>query len=195
MAPQHFLPFSANARDIEERAIQIKQAYGFSRYDLIDPLVLADRMDVPLVAPAWFDQLPVAVVEQLLGPLEGAWSAGSLPVAGRLHVLLNPRHGQARQNITLMEELVHEALGHPPSTLTREGSIAIRTCRREVEEEAYAVAAALLMPYRSTFYHVNGGLPIDTLPSGAEVSSDCRQFRVKTAGLWRLYSARRREVS
>jgi len=195
MSTAYFLPFSANARDVEVRAIEIKRAYEFGPYDMIDPVVLADRMEVPLVAPVWFDRLPASVAEQLLGPLAGTWSAGSLPVAGRLHVLLNPRHGQARQNITLMEELVHEALGHPPSTLTREGSIAIRTCRREVEEEAYAVAAALLMPYRSTFNHVNSGLPIEALPAGAEVSLDCRQFRVKTAGLWRLYSARRRKVS
>ncbi|MBA3779977.1 MAG: ImmA/IrrE family metallo-endopeptidase [Chloroflexi bacterium] len=186
MASAYFLPLSANARAIEERAIQIKHAYGFSPYDLIDPVALADRMSVPLVDPAWLDQLPASVTDALLGPLAGTWSAGSLPVGGRLYVLLNPRHGVARQNITLMEELVHEALGHPPSTLTREGSIAIRTCRRAVEEEAYAVAAALLMPYRSTFNHLNAGLSIDSLPAGAEVSADCRHSgsRLPGCGGW-----------
>lgn len=67
----------------------------------------------------------------------------------------------------------------------------IRTCRHEIEDEAYAVVTALLMPYRPLFAHVNAGLPIDELATPAPVSRECRLFRVKRAGLWRTYKARR----
>lgn len=64
------------------------------------------------------------------------------------------------------------------------------TWQHEVEDEAYSVAAALLMPYRPLFNHVNAGLPLEEFPTPAPISWDCRLFRVKRAGLWRVYKKR-----
>jgi hypothetical protein len=66
----------------------------------------------------------------------------------------------------------------------------MRTCQHEVESEAYAVATALLMPYRSTFNHLKAGGDIASIPTVVPVSAACRAYRTKTAGLWRIAQAR-----
>jgi Zn-dependent peptidase ImmA (M78 family) len=113
-----------------------------------------------------------------------------MTVDGITFVLLNPTHSETRRSPTLAEELVHIALGHPPSKLTVVGGVATRTCQHDVESEAYAVAVALLVPYRSLFNHLNGGGLLGDLPTPVPLSLECLLYRVKTAGLWRLYKAR-----
>jgi hypothetical protein len=81
---------------------------------------------------------------------------------------------------------VHVALGHPKSQLTTVDGVPLRTCQHEVESEAYAVATALLMPYRSTFNHLNDGGTVETIPAMVPVSSECRAYRTKMAGLWAM---------
>jgi Zn-dependent peptidase ImmA (M78 family) len=112
-----------------------------------------------------------------------------------LNVVANPEHSEARRTITLLEELVHEGLGHPKSQLIVQDGLAMRTCQHDVEDEAYSVAAALVMPYRELFNHLNAGSPLADLPVPAPVSTECRLFRVKRAGLWKLHVARQRDLS
>jgi hypothetical protein len=73
--------------------------------------------------------------------------------------------------------------------------VVIRTCQHDVEDEAYCVATALLMPYRELFNHLDAGRRLVDLPVPAPVSDECRIFRVKRAGLWKLYTARLRRAS
>jgi hypothetical protein len=192
---QLFLPFATKGKLIELRAIDIKAAHGFGPYEAIHPIELANRMRVGIVAAEWFDRLPVDLRTSLLGEYSRTWSAGSITVDGMLHVLANAEHSEARRTITLLEELVHEALGHPKSQLIVQDGVAMRTCRHDVEDEAYAVAAALVMPYRDLFNHLNAGRPLADLPVPAPVSTECRLFRVKRAGLWKLQVARQQHPS
>jgi Zn-dependent peptidase ImmA (M78 family) len=142
------------------------------------------------VAADWFGRLPVDLRTSLLGDYSRSWSAGSITFDGMLNVVANPEHSEARRTITLLEELVHEGLGHPKSQLIVQDGIAMRTCQHDVEDEAYAVAAALVMPYRDLFNHLNAGRPLADLTVPAPVSDECRLYRVKRAGLWKLYIAR-----
>jgi len=193
---QLFLPFATRGKQIELRAIEIKAACGCGPYDAVAPLELADRMDVGIVdAEAFFASLPERLRVALLETHSRSWSAGSITVADRLYVLLNPTQSEARSSPTLLEELVHDALGHPKSQLIEQDGVVIRTCQHDIEDEAYCVATALLMPYRELFNHLNAGLQLADLPVPAPVSDECRLFRVKRAGLWRLYSARQRQAS
>ena len=103
-----------------------------------------------------FDQiegLSPATREHLLGPAVEKWSGGacSLPDGKKL-VILNPTHGRARTNATLMEEICHVFLGHQPnrlSVVTKDvrGRVMARDYRKQDEEEAYGVGAAGLVPY------------------------------------------------
>lgn len=181
-----FLPFTPKGKDIELKAIAIKGGYGYGAYDPVDPRELADRMGVVIVPETWFDSLDDGHRRALFVDHGRSWSAGSIVVDDRLHVLLNPTHSAERQSPTLAEELVHLSLGHPATQLVVVDGVTMRTCQHELEGEAYAVAAALLMPYRSTFNHLRDRRRIETIPAIVPVSVACRVYRTKTAGLWRV---------
>ncbi len=182
----YFLPFTPRGKAIEVKAIGIKEKHGYGAYDPVDPVDLASRMGVELIPESWFDRLDVDHRRQVLVEMGRDWSAGSLPVAGRTHVLLNPTHSPERRSPTLAEELVHVALGHPRSKLMTIDGVPIRTCQHDVESEAYAVATALLMPYQSIFNHIKAGKSIETIPAIVPVSAECRAYRTKMAGLWAM---------
>jgi Zn-dependent peptidase ImmA (M78 family) len=181
-----FLPFTPKGKAIEIKAIAIKRDFGYGPYDLIDPRELAQRMNVVVIPEEWLLRLEESDRSALLVDHASTWSAGSIIVKDRLHVVLNPTHSVERQSPTLAEELVHQALGHPASQLLVLDGTTMRTCQHEVESEAYAVATALLMPYRSTFNHLKDRGTIETIPAAVAVSAACRAYRTKMAGLWRM---------
>lgn len=190
MATEAFTPPTEHARSIEQRAIQIKTTYGYAPLEAIDPTDLARRMGVVVVSPTWLSRLPNSLRAVLLGAHRDAWSAGSIVIGGTTYVVLNPTHSRNRQSPTLMEELVHIALEHPKSILTRSNGISIRTCDRQVESEAYAVAVALLIPYKTLLDHLQSGGSLDSIPAMVPTSEQCRLYRIKKAGLWRAWTAR-----
>jgi Zn-dependent peptidase ImmA (M78 family) len=151
-------------------------------------------MGAHIVDEEWFASLSPALQRAVLVDHRDRWSAGSITLEGRLVILANPRHPETRRTVTLLEELVHHGLGHPKSELIVRDGVVMRTCHHEVEDEAYAVATAIVMPYPSLFAHVNAGRPIDELETPAPVSRECRLFRVKRAGLWRLMQSRARSA-
>ena len=188
--PQLFLPFTDAGRVIELRAVELKSTYDIGPYEAVDPYVLAVQMGAVIVPETWFDTLPADLRNAVLRNYQAEWSAGSVSVDGSLFIVANPQHAETRRSVTLLEELVHHGLGHPKSKLMRVDGATVRTCQHEVEDEAYAVATALLMPYRELFYHVNSGKPLVEFPVPVPVSTACRLYRVKRAGLWRTYRAR-----
>lgn len=187
-----FLPFTPKARAIEIKAIGIKQAHGLGPYDGINPRELAARMGVEIIPPSWVDTLAPAHRRQLVDEIGRSWSAGSLIADGRTFVLLNPGHSPERHSPTLAEELVHVALGHPKSQLVTVDGVTLRTCQHDVESEAYAVAVALILPYRTVFNHIHSGEPVETIPSPVPVSNECRTYRTKVSGMWPTARARLR---
>lgn len=186
-----FLPFAPQARADEERAIEIKRDFDYGTYEAVDPWEFAERLAIELVDGDWLlRQLPPGVALHLLGQARGRWSAGTLDVGGRSLTVLNPTHSPARQTASLVEELVHVILGHPPSRLEPHGGLALRTCAHEVEDEAYRIGASLVIPYRDLFNWINSGQPLPEFATPALVSREYLEFRVKRAGLWRLHRAR-----
>ena len=62
-------------------------------------------------------------------------------------VILNPNHGRAPTNATLMEEICHVFLGHQPNRLSvvtkdERGRVLNRDYRKADEEQAYGVGEA-----------------------------------------------------
>ncbi|HYK19893.1 MAG TPA: ImmA/IrrE family metallo-endopeptidase [Pyrinomonadaceae bacterium] len=129
--------------------------------------------------------------EHLLGPAAEDWSGGacSLPNGMKL-VILNPTHGRARTNATLMEEICHVFLGHQPnrlSVVTRDdrGKVMNRDYRQADEEEAYAVGAAALVPYVSLKKLLLQGKNSTEIAMHFRVSPELVEYRMKVTHLWR----------
>ena len=136
-----------------------------------------------------------ATLAELLGPGKDKWSGGaasrSLPDGRRL-IILNPTHGSARQNATLMEEISHVFLGHRPSRLAIErkdksGRVIARDYNAEIEEEAYSTGAAALVPYTALKRFVENGRTIAEIARHFSVSKPLVEFRIKISRLWDLY--------
>ncbi len=133
--------------------------------------------------------------EHLLGIASESWSGGacSLPLPdGRKIVILNPNHGPARTNATLMEEISHVFLGHKPSRLkviaeSAEGQTISREYRKGDEEQAYATGAAALVPFAALRKFVLNGQTSQQIAKHFRVSRDLIEYRLKVTRLWRTY--------
>ena len=133
--------------------------------------------------------------EHLLGPAVDKWSGGvcSLPNGMKL-VILNPTHGRARTNATLMEEICHVFLGHQPNRLSvvtkdERGKVMARDYRKTDEEEAYGVGAAALVPYRSLKRFLLKGKKCGEIAVHFRVSRELVEYRMKVTKLWSEYKA------
>jgi hypothetical protein len=131
----------------------------------------------------------------LLGAASEEWSGGAasrpLPDGKRI-VILNPNHGPARTNATLMEEISHVFLGHQASRLKvvakdHRGRTISRDYRKADEEAAYATGAAALVPFAALRRFVLEGQTSLEIARHFRVSRDLVEYRLKVTRLWRTY--------
>ncbi|CAN5846358.1 hypothetical protein BH18ACI4_BH18ACI4_03400 [soil metagenome] len=133
----------------------------------------------------------------LLGSASEEWSGGacSKPLPdGRRIVVLNPNHGAARTNATLMEEICHVFLGHKPNRLAviadaDSGQTLARDYRKPDEEAAYAIGAAALVPFAALRRAVLEGKSVADVARHFRVSRDLTEYRLKVTRLWRTYKS------
>ena len=191
------LPPTNKGRNYEIKAIGLREFAGLRRDDeRLDPFDLAKYAKL-LVAS--FEQIEPLLSEetkrQLLEDAKDKWSGGAcsqaLPDGSKL-IILNPTHGANRQNATLMEEISHVFLGHKPSRLaitnvTREGKVIARDYHAEIEEEAYSVGAAALVPYSALRRFVLQGKTSRQIARHFNVSRDLVEYRMKVSRLWDDY--------
>ena len=132
----------------ERMALQIR---GFASVDLaarLDPFALAKSINVRVLYLSDLTGLSESSRERLDVP--DGWSGGATQDLGdgSYIVILNQRHSLGRQAATLMEEVCHILFGHKPSGISA-GRAGGRSYNFKIEEEAYAVGAAALVPYYS----------------------------------------------
>jgi Zn-dependent peptidase ImmA (M78 family) len=82
-----------------------------------------------------------------------------------------------------MEEICHALLGHDPSqiSVTAAGG---RSYDRVTEEEAYAVGAAALLPYRALSEALSGGDSVSKIARRFGVTRSLVEYRVRVLDLW-----------
>lgn len=165
--------------------------------DRLDPFQLARYAGLLVVtfeqvAPMLSDE----ALQHLLGPGKDKWSGGaaaqSLPDGKKL-IILNPSHGTNRHNATLMEEVSHVFLGHKPSQLgvrntNDKGEAIARDYRPEIEQEAYGVGAAALVPYSALVRFIAEGKTSREIARHYGVSKDLVEYRIRVSRLWDEYS-------
>ncbi len=191
------LPPSNKGRQYELRAIALREFAGLrSDKDLLDPFALA-RYAKLMVVPfdAIRDLLPEEIIEHLLGAGSDKWSGGAsgLPLPnGQKLIILNPTHTATRHQATLMEEISHVFLGHQPSRLAiksynQNGQEIARDYRPDIEEEAYSVGAAALVPYSALRDFVREGKSSRQIAKHFNVSRELVEYRLKISRLWPSY--------
>ena len=191
------LPPTNKGRNYEIKAIGLREFAGLRRDDeRLNPFDLAKYANL-LVAS--FEQIEPFLTEEtkreLLDASKDKWSGGAssqtLPDGKKL-IILNPTHGANRQNATLMEEISHVFLGHKPSRLAitnynKEGKVIARDYHAEIEEEAYSVGAAALVPYSALRRFVLQGKTSREIARHFNVSRELIEYRIKISRLWEDY--------
>lgn len=194
------MPPTRKGRDYEIKALGLRDFAGLKREDeRLDPFVLAHYAKL-LVAS--FEQIEPFLSEEskahLLVGGKDAWSGGAcsqvLPDGKKL-IILNPTHGENRQNATLMEEICHVFLGHKPSRLAienqnKQGKLIARDYHQEIEEEAYSVGAAALVPYAALRKMVERGKTSREIAKHFNVSRELVEYRMKVSRLWEEYKTK-----
>lgn len=192
------LPAGDKWKSFELKALGLRD---FARVRGDQPLNPFDLARFANLVVLRFDQikgLSESAREHLLGPAVEKWSGGacSLPNGMKL-VILNPTHGRARTNATLMEEICHVFLGHQPNRLSvvtkdERGKVMSRDYRKADEEEAYGVGAAALVPYRSLKRFLLKGKISGDIAVHFRVSRELVEYRMKVTKLWSEYKANAR---
>jgi hypothetical protein len=186
---RHFLPFvGGEPARLELCALAAKRCFGVPVGAAIDPWEAADNVGIIVSGDAFFDQLDEDERRQILEDGASQWSAGTLLGPDCAMIVLNPTHDPVRQKATLAEELAHIAIGHPPSRL--DPSTGLRTYHSDVESEAYAVGAAMILPYQHLFNAVKRGVLESALASRFGVSTRFVIARINRAGLRPMYRKR-----
>lgn len=194
------LPPTRKGRNYELKALALRDFAGLRRDDeRLNPFELARYAKLLVVS---FEQIEPFLTDEtrqhLLLDGKNAWSGGACSQAlpdGRKLIVLNPTHGENRQNATLMEEISHVFLGHKPSKLAvtnynKKGEPIAREYHAEVEEEAYSVGAAALVPYSALRRMVNQGKTSREIARHFNVSRELIEYRIKISRLWEVYSSR-----
>ena len=183
--PSH--PVSEKFRQFEQLALRIRSFAGLSGiHDKLDPYLLAQSAGLRVVPLDAINGLTEDAKAVLQSP-NGAWSGGATPMLpdGTRIVILNPNHSTTRKAATLMEEICHVLLGHQHSELStgNSNSDASRTHHQHIEEEAYSVGAAALLPYRALVCSLLRGQSIKAIAIQAGVSQALVRYRIRVLKL------------
>ena len=191
------LPPTQKGRQYELRALGLREFAGLRRDDEpLNPFELAGYAKLLVVT---FEQIEPFLTDEtkvhLLGEGRDKWSGGACSQTlhdGRKLIVLNPTHGENRQNATLMEEVSHVFLGHKPSRLAIEntdkhGRPIARDYREDDEEAAYSVGAAALVPYSALRNLIEQGKTSRDIARHFNVSRELVEYRMKISRLWEKY--------
>ncbi len=181
-------PVSEKFRQYEQLALRIRSFAGLSSiHDKLDPYLLAQSAGLRVVPLDAIDGLSEDI-KAVLQSSNGAWSGGATPMLpdGTRVVILNPSHSNSRKAATLMEEVCHVLLGHKHSELSAAGlgsDNAHRTHNKQIEEEAYSVGAAALLPYRALICNLLRNQSIKSIAVSVGVSQALVRYRIRVLKL------------
>lgn len=183
----HHLPppsVSEKFREYEQLGLRVRSFAGLGIHDRLDPFALAEKLGLRVVSLDMIEGLSDEL--KALLQTSQSWSGGATPTLpdGTRIVILNPQQSAARKAATLMEEVCHTLLGHKHSELSvTQSSGNHRSYDREIEDEAYSVGAAALLPYRTLLCNLSRGQSIKTIAAQAGVSQALVRYRIKVLKL------------
>lgn len=197
------LPPGEKWRQFELRALGLRDFARVREDAPLYPFALARFAKLLVVDFDQVKELSPAAREHLLGAASEAWSGGACSRAlpdGRKIIILNPKHGRARRNATLMEEICHVFLGHEPNrlaiaTTAARGRTAARDYEQADEEAAYGTGAAALVPFEFLRRFVLQGKSASEIAKHFRVSRQLVEYRLKVTRLWSVYQGSHTQIT
>lgn len=176
-------PSTGRWRVYERMALQVRGFVGIDTCAKLDPFALASALKIRVIYPGDLVGLSDLSREHLENAND--WSGGATPELsdGSRIVVLNRRHSAGRQAATLMEEICHILFGHKMSGITpyQTGG---RSYNFNIEEEAYAVGAAALVPYHALRNFLASGLLVRNIADHFGVTKSLIIYRSRGLNLY-----------
>lgn len=176
-------PLAGKWKQFELKAAQIRLFAGLKPDEPLDAFRLAQAVNLRVVTLDEVKGLSEQAQTALRKP-NRQWSGITLPPLpdGSRVVVLNPKQSRARQAATLMEEVCHVLLGHDHTNISAESESG-RNYQAEIEEEAYAVGAAALVPHTTLVAKLESGQSLKQIAAFFGVSQSLIRYRVKVLKL------------
>ncbi len=193
-----FLPFTDRGKQTELIAIEVKEHLDLGPHDSVSPYDVLSTVPARLVSDECIASFPTHVRSNLFVRDRDDWSAvglGPSPLDGCELILLNHTDHPHRRVASLMEEIVHIVREHPRISLNFNGDGDwVRPHDSDIEDEAYNVGAACIIPYGWLFHHLNSGnTNVSQIAGEFGVSPDYVKYRINRAGLYKLFNSRQRK--
>ncbi len=166
----------------ERMALQIRNFIGIDVSAKLDPFALAKSINIRVLYLGDLTGLSELSRTQL--DMSDGWSGGATRDLGdgSYVVILNRKHSLGRLAATLMEEVCHILFGHKPSGIAAD-QVGGRSYNFNVEEEAYAVGAAALVPYYSLKSLLVSGASVRKIALHFGVTPSLIIYRARGGGL------------
>jgi hypothetical protein len=168
----------------ERMAIQLRNFVGIGLSAKLDPFALAESLNIRVL---YIDDLPgLSELSKAQLDVSDGWSGGATQDLGdgTYIVILNRRHSLGRRSATLMEEVCHILFGHRPSGIAGD-LLGGRSYNLNIEQEAYGVGAAALVPYFSLKNFFVSGMAIRKIARHFGVTPSLIIYRAKGTHLQR----------
>ena len=160
-------------------ALEARNELGIGQLDALDPRLLAEHLDIPIIGLSSL-VADAPAVEHLLTVEPEVFSAVTVFDGTRRIVVHNDSHAEVRQNSNICHELSHGLLNHPPTPALDD-----RGCRvwsQDIEDEAAWLSGCLLVSERATFAVARGTWTIAEAAVRLGVSQQMIQFRLNATG-------------
>jgi Zn-dependent peptidase ImmA (M78 family) len=168
--------FKTEAGDI---GCQVRAELRLNQLQPLDPWLLAQSLDVPVIALSEFRQGAPAAVEALTGPHQSAFSAMVAFVGRRQVIVHNDAHARTRQRSNLAHELSHVLLMHQPHPARPGHSLDYDS---EQEDEASWLGGVLLAPDQACLHACREGLSPQQAADHLRISVSLMRWRMNASG-------------
>lgn len=131
-------------KEAEEYALEFRSEMGLQKADPLSALQLANHLAIPVTKLSEVVGMPSEILNYYFGVGSDDFSATSLCEGSYREIVHNDSHHPNRQNSSVMHEIAHILLGHPPKPPLMED--ACRHFDPMAEYEANQLAFTLLLP-------------------------------------------------
>lgn len=181
---------------IEKRATAVRRSLGLDQIQILDPGLLANGLGAEVFNLADLIDDEIALRRARAIGFDGM--ASTHPRDGSPIIVLNCGKPARRRTATIMEELGHLLLDHPPSRIYTDEQLGVlrRSYDKAQEQEAYDLGAALLLPKERIQRDVKErALLVDEIADSHACSTDLVMYRINRMRLARRYTAYAQKAS
>ncbi len=147
----------------------------------LDPLRLADWLDIPVWSLSSFDKVAPDLVKHFMTPSgRQRFSAFTVPDGERRAIVVNDSHAQVRQASSITHEVAHALLRHPHSPVLSEDEE--RNWDGDIESEAGFLGYALLIPFPKAIQLAKSGVADSEIATALRVSQSVVKYRLGATG-------------